>query len=88
MQIRNIQEKSGANVQIPQVADANNPMIRTVNITHPNIEGANFAKQMIEEIMNSKVAGNQGGGFGGMGGGGGGGGEVTIQVNVSNFLEF
>lgn len=39
LQIRNIQEKSGANVQIPQVADANNPAVRTVNITHPNKEG-------------------------------------------------
>jgi len=77
MQIRNIQEKSGANVQIPQAADANNPLVRTVNITHPNIEGANFAKQMIEEIMSSKASMNNGGG--GMGGGG----DVTIQVNVS-----
>mmetsp|Transcript_25429 Transcript_25429/g.51314 ORF Transcript_25429/g.51314 Transcript_25429/m.51314 type:complete len:448 (+) Transcript_25429:107-1450(+) len=75
MQIRNIQEKSGANVQIPQAADANNPLVRTVNITHPNIEGANFAKQMIEEIMSSKASMNNGGG--GMGGGG----DVTIQVN-------
>eukprot|EP00804_Cyclotella_cryptica_P000660 CCRYP_014682-RC/>CCRYP_014682-RC protein AED:0.11 eAED:0.11 QI:329/1/1/1/0.6/0.5/6/1507/468 len=54
-QIRNIQEKSGANVQIPQVADAGNPAVRTVNITHPNAEGANFAKQMIEEVLATKV---------------------------------
>lgn len=80
MQIRNIQEKSGANVQIPQVADANNPLVRTVNITHPNKEGGEFAKQMIEEILASKLSA----GGGGMGGSGGGG-DVTIQVNVSIF---
>ena len=81
-QIRNIQEKSGANVQIPQVADANNPLVRTVNITHPNREGGEFAKQMIEEVLATKAMNNPGGG----GGGGGmmmGGGEVTIQLNVS-----
>lgn len=71
-QIRNIQEKSGANVQIPQVADAGNPTVRTVNITHPNAEGANFAKQMIEEVLASKAANNMGGNQ-----------DVTIQVNVS-----
>ena len=74
-QIRNIQEKSGANVQIPQVADAGNPSVRTVNITHPNAEGANFAKQMIEEVLASKAANNMGGNQ-----------DVTIQVNVSCWL--
>jgi far upstream element-binding protein len=93
-QIRNIQEKSGANVQIPQVADANNPLVRTVNITHPNREGGEFAKQMIEEVLATKLANNNGGVMGGgmgiMGGGGGGGGmgEVTIQVNVSMYILF
>ena len=85
MQIRNIQEKSGANIQIPQVADANDPTVRTVNITHINKEGGEFAKQMIEEILASKV--NNGGGMGGGAyGGGGGAGDTTIQVNVSVFL--
>ncbi len=78
-QIRTIQESSGANVQIPQVADANNPAVRTVNITHPNKEGAEFAKQMIQEILNAKLQQQQQHG----GGGGGGGGDTTIQVNVS-----
>ena len=72
MQIRSIQEKSGANVQIPQAADANNPSIRTMNITHVNKEGGEFAKQMIEEILASKM--NNGGAMGGEGGGGMGGG--------------
>lgn len=85
MQIRNIQEKSGANVQIPQVADANNPTVRTVNITHSNKEGGEFAKQMIEEILASKMNNGGGMGGGGMGGGmgGGGAGEMTVNVNVS-----
>eukprot|EP00984_Skeletonema_dohrnii_P003666 scaffold1263_cov134-Skeletonema_dohrnii-CCMP3373.AAC.2 len=81
-QIRTIQESSGANVQIPQVADANNPSVRTVNITHPNKEGAEFAKQMIQEILNAKLQQQQQHGGGGMGGGmGGGGGDTTVQVN-------
>jgi polyribonucleotide nucleotidyltransferase len=75
-QIRTIQESSGANVQIPQVADANNPAVRTVNITHPNKEGAEFAKQMIQEILNTKLQQQQQHG-------GGGGDQTTIQVNVS-----
>jgi far upstream element-binding protein len=76
-QIRNIQEKSGANVQIPQVADAGNPSVRTVNITHPNAEGANFAKQMIEEVLASKAANTMNGNQ-----------DVTIQVNVSRCVFF
>lgn len=39
MQIRNIQEKSGANIQIPQVADANNPLVRTVTSPTPTRRG-------------------------------------------------
>jgi far upstream element-binding protein len=81
-QIRTIQENSGANVQIPQVADANDPTVRTVNITHPNKEGAEFAKQMIQEILNAKLQNQSGGGGGG---GGMGSGDATIQVNVSLF---
>uniref|UniRef100_A0A6V2EA13 K Homology domain-containing protein n=1 Tax=Ditylum brightwellii TaxID=49249 RepID=A0A6V2EA13_9STRA len=71
--IRSMQDRSGANIQIPPCADPGNPMVRTVNITHPSAEGANFAKQLIEEIMRNKM-GNQGAGgsvgSGGMMGGG------------------
>lgn len=66
------------------MADANNPAVRTVNITHPNKEGAEFAKQMIQEILNAKLQQQQQHG-GGMGGGGGGG-DTTIQVNVSRLI--
>lgn len=53
--IKSIQERSGANVQIPQQPDHDNPAIRTVNITHPNREGAEFAKTLIEEVLASKL---------------------------------
>jgi far upstream element-binding protein len=53
--IKSIQERSGANVQIPTGPDADNPMIRTLNITHPQLSGAEFAKTLIEEVLNSKV---------------------------------
>jgi len=54
--IRSIQDRSGANVQIPSGPDVGNPMIRTVNITHPHKEGAEFAKTLIEEILSSKTS--------------------------------
>ena len=83
MQIRNIQERSGANIQIPQVADADNPTVRTVNITHPNKEGGEFAKQMISEILATKMNTPDA-----MGGPRVGAGDTTIQVNVSILLIF
>jgi far upstream element-binding protein len=66
--IKGIQDRSGANIQIPQSGDANNPSIRTVSITHPHGEGANLAKQLIEDILGSKK--NQAP-------------QITIQVEVS-----
>jgi len=80
MTIRSIQERSGANIQIPQGPDHDNPSIRSVNITHPQKEGAEFAKTLIEEVLASKTT-QQGGGYGGGGGSGGG---VTAQVQVSS----
>jgi len=53
--IRSIQERSGANIQIPSGPDVGNPLIRTVNITHPQNEGAEFAKTLIEEILSTKT---------------------------------
>ena len=81
MTIRSIQERSGANIQIPQGPDHDNPSIRTCNITHPQKEGAEFAKTLIEEVLASKL--NHGGGGGGGGGGyGNAAGGVTVQVQV------
>lgn len=59
--IRHIQDRSGANIQIPQQGDADNPTVRTVSITHPHVEGANVAKQLIEEMLASKAQQNQAG---------------------------
>lgn len=53
--IRSIQERSGANIQIPTVGDNDNPMVRTISVTHATLEGANYAKQMVEEILRNKI---------------------------------
>lgn len=79
--IRSIQERSGANVQIPPGPDSDNPMIRTVNITHPQMEGADFAKTLIEEVLQNKIGNQQGGGSYG-GGGGAPGGGISVQVQI------
>ena len=76
--IRSIQERSGANVQIPPGPDANNPMIRTVNITHPQMEGADFAKTLVEEVLKNKLGNQQPNNtYGNVVGG------VSVQVQVS-----
>lgn len=81
-----IQDRSGANVQIPKEADADNPAIRTITVTHPNQGGADFAKQLIEEILKEKQARQGGGGMGGAGAGGGMGGGMpggtTVQIHI------
>jgi far upstream element-binding protein len=51
--IKSIQDRSGANIQIPPAADSNNSAVRTVSITHPHLEGAQMAKQIIEDILAS-----------------------------------
>jgi len=78
MNIRNIQERSGANVQIPPGPDADNPMVRTVNITHPQMEGADFAKTLVEEVLSSKMNNHQGS----YGGGGQVAGGISVQVQI------
>ena len=71
--IKGIQDRSGANIQIPQSGDVGNPNIRTVAITHPHVEGARLAKQMIEDILGSKR--NQAP-------------HITIQVEIPDKGEF
>jgi len=78
--IRSIQDRSNANVQIPQGPDADNPMIRTINITHPAKEGADFAKTLIEEIMKGKI--NQQSNFYGSAGQTACSSDVTVQVQI------
>lgn len=78
--IKSIQERSGANVQIPQQPDHDNPAIRTVNITHPNREGAEFAKTLIEEVLSSKLSAGIASYSGGTSAPSGS--DVTIQVQV------
>ena len=78
MTIRSIQERSGANVQIPQQPDGDNPMVRTINITHPSKEGAEFAKTLIEEVLNSKPSH-----YGGGNNAGNNPNDVSVQIQVS-----
>lgn len=80
--IKSIQERSGANVQIPQQADYDNPAVRTINITHPNKEGAEFAKTLIEEVLASKLSA---GGSSYVGGVTPSGSDVTVQIQVISF---
>jgi polyribonucleotide nucleotidyltransferase len=77
--IKNIQEQSGASIQVPQAGNVDNPSMRTVSITHPTAQGAMYAKQMIEDILKSKPSFSGGGGGGGQGGGQ----QFSIQVPVS-----
>jgi len=55
MNIRSMQDRTGANIQIPQQADIGNPTVRTISITHPTIDGATLAKSLVEEILRSKA---------------------------------
>ena len=70
--IKTIQDTTGASIQIPPSGNADNPSMRTVSITHPNEEGAQLAKQQIEDILKSKpsYASSQGQ-------------QITIHVLVS-----
>lgn len=52
--IRGIQDRSGANIQIPQSGDLDNPAVRTVSITHAHAEGAALAKQLIDDLLSTK----------------------------------
>lgn len=65
--IRSIQERSGANILIPTVGDIDNPLVRTISVLHATLEGANFAKNMVEDILRNKInhhSSNYGGGGG------------------------
>jgi far upstream element-binding protein len=52
--IQQIQDQSGASIQVPRVPNEDNPAVRTIMITHPNEEGAALAKSLIENVLKSK----------------------------------
>jgi far upstream element-binding protein len=52
--IRQIQDQSGASIQVPKTGNIDNPALRTLQITHPDPQGAAFAKQLVEDILKSK----------------------------------
>uniref|UniRef100_A0A7S2L304 K Homology domain-containing protein n=1 Tax=Leptocylindrus danicus TaxID=163516 RepID=A0A7S2L304_9STRA len=54
--IKAIQMQTQSNVQIPQMADAHNPTVRTVTISSVTLDGANLAKTMIEQTLANKLA--------------------------------
>ena len=93
MNIKDIQDRTGAHIQIPSAPDDSNPLIRTCSVTCATMEGALCAKRMIEEILekNVKLQQQQRGGFGGPGLGsagvggadGMGAGSHSISVAVS-----
>ena len=56
MNIKSIQAQSQAIVQIPQIADADNPMVRTITISAPTKEGTELAKALIESTLANKVS--------------------------------
>jgi far upstream element-binding protein len=52
--IQQIQDQSGASIQVPRTGNVDNPAFRTLMITHPNEQGAEHAKQLIENVLKSK----------------------------------
>jgi far upstream element-binding protein len=58
--IKQIQEQSGASVHVPKSANVDNPTLRTLQVTCPNLDGANLAKKLIEEVLSKKLSNNTG----------------------------
>jgi rRNA processing protein Krr1/Pno1 len=57
--IKMIQESTGSSIQIPPTGNVDNPSMRTVSITHPTEQGAQMARQQIEELLKSKPSYSQ-----------------------------
>ena len=64
--IKRIQMQSGANVQVPQQADADNPAFRTTTLTGPTEQSVAMAKRLIDDVIN--MDGTPSAGMGGRGG--------------------
>jgi far upstream element-binding protein len=52
--IKQIQEQSGASLHIPKTSNVDSPTVRIIQITCPNAEGANLAKQLVEDVLKTK----------------------------------
>lgn len=52
--IKSIQEQTGATIQVPKQGNADNPALRTLQITHPEEQGALMAKEMVENVLKTK----------------------------------
>ena len=66
--IRSIQERTGGNIQIPSQADPDDPSVRTCVITHPNREGCDQTKELMEDVLLKRGDGAGGGATIGTGG--------------------
>jgi transcription antitermination factor NusA-like protein len=90
--IKNIQDRTGASVQIPNKADDGNGSVRTCNITCPTMDGAQQAQQMVQDILDKHAmyhgnTNNGGGAFmGAVGNTPGLGSQHSISVAVSKEL--
>ena len=75
--IRGIQDRTGANIQIPSVADANDPSTRTVTISGPSERECAMAADEIKGLVAERLGG-------GGGGGGGGGDSPPLYIQIPN----
>ena len=83
--IRHIQDSTGAQVQVPQTTDASNsevpPNVRRLQVTHPTQQGAEQAKAMILQLVESRRGSTPMGSAGG-------GPQTTVEVQVSMFADY
>ncbi len=52
--IKSIQEQTGSAIQVPKSGNVDNPLIRTLRITCPDLQGAQRAKEMVEDVLKTK----------------------------------
>ena len=83
--IRGIQERTGANVQIPQAPDQDDPASRTVSVSGPSQQQCDQACQEIRDVISTRQDGGAGAAPGGGGGGGRGGGPSHAMVIKNEF---
>ena len=83
--IKTIQERTGSNVQIPPQPDENNPLVRTINITHPLKEQAEMTRYYIAGVLSKNTEVMQQLGLASNAGyyGSGGNADHSVQVQVN-----